>query len=350
MNTPEFNIEPLSKALDEALQKKIDLKTKPVGALGMLEHIAFQIGNIQQSLTPQLNKPNITIFAADHGIAKTGLVNPYPQEVTYQMVLNFLSGGAAINVFAKQHNIALNIVDAGVNYVFGKIDGLIDAKIAFGTANYLHENALKEVQALAAIEKGSTIVSQLFETGCNIIGFGEMGIGNTAAAALLMSEICSLPIETCVGNGTGANKIQLTQKIETLKKVKQKHDNPKNILDTLCCFGGFEIAQMCGGILKAAELGMTIMIDGFISTAALLVAHKLNPLVLPYCLFTHCSDEQGHTKMLNFLNVKPILHLSLRLGEGTGCALAYPLLQAACNFLNEMASFESAKVSNKEGK
>lgn len=337
----------------EELQHKIDLKTKPVGALGRLEEIALQVGQIQNTLSPQINKPHIIVFAADHGIAATGLVNPYPQAVTAQMVLNFVNGGAAINVFCRQYNIELKVVDCGVNYEFEDIANsrkFINARVNNGTQNYLDGNAMTEREALYSIEKGKEIVQGITSAGCNTIGFGEMGIGNTSSAALIMSSILQLPVEDCVGRGTGVNDEQLALKIETLKKVHQLHqlnllnENPLGLLTKI---GGYEIAMMAGAYLEAAKQQMIIVVDGFIATAALLLAYKINNAVLGKCIFAHTSGEQGHEKMLRYLKVKPLLHLGMRLGEGTGAALAIPIIQSAVNFLNEMANFESAGVSKK---
>ncbi len=346
---PSFNISPISTVHDQEIQSIIDLKTKPIGALGELENTAKKIAKIQQTLTPSLRQPTIAVFAADHGIAKEGLVNPFPQEVTYQMVMNFLSGGAAISVFARQNDIALKIIDAGINHDFGKIEGLINAKIGMGTANYQTEKAMTNEQCEEAISKGSQVIENIYRNGCNVVGFGEMGIGNTSSASLLMSVICQIPIEACVGKGTGTNEAQLKLKVDILQQVRAQHSdiNHQDPLEILSTFGGFEIAQICGGILKAAELGMVILIDGFISTAALLVAQLINRNVQDYCLFTHHSNEQGHTKMLEFIGGKPLINLGMRLGEGTGCAVAYPIIRSACSFFNEMASFEGASVSQK---
>ena len=348
--------------LQQELQYKIDNKTKPVGSLGRLEEIAARVGIIQQSMQPHISNPHIIVFAGDHGIAATGLVNPYPQAVTAQMVLNFINGGAAINVFCRQHNIKLCVVDAGVNADFdpanytliendsaGKI---IHAKIGYGTRNYLEGKAMTNEEANNSIEKGKEIVSAVHAAGCNCIGFGEMGIGNSSAAALIMSAITKLPIERCVGKGTGTNKKQFMTKIKTLESVYDMHiktmAQPLSAIDVLSSFGGFEIAMMTGAYLEAAKRKMIIVVDGFISTAALLIAQAIDSSILENCFFAHTSDEQGHEGMLHYLQAKPLLNLSMRLGEGTGAALAIPLIQSAVNFLNEMASFESAAVSNKD--
>ena len=336
------------------LQQKINLKTKPIGALGMLEDVTLKVGEIQNTLSPKITNPHIVVFAADHGIAATGLVNPYPQAVTAQMVLNFINGGAAINVFCRQNNIELKVVDCGVNYDFAAIEGskyFIDAKVEFSTKNYLNEPAMSEREALFAIEKGKETVENIFNSGCNTIGFGEMGIGNTSSAALIMSAVMGIPVSVCAGRGTGVNEEQLKTKIETLEKVVALHQlNTVEIeaVNILTKVGGFEIAMITGAYLKAAELNMIIVVDGFIATASLLLAIKINKDVLGNCIFAHTSGEQGHEKMLHYLQAKPLLQLGMRLGEGTGAALAIPLIKSAVNFLNEMASFETAGVSNKD--
>ena len=330
--------------LKQALQHKIDLKTKPIGALGMLEDLAFKIGCIQNTLNPKISKPTIVVFAGDHGIAEKGEVNPFPQEVTAQMVYNFVNGGAAINVFSNTNSIDLKIVDAGVNHTFDKHLNIIDAKIDFGTKNYQDGPAMTLEQYQEAIKKSGDIISKIHSDGCNTIGFGEMGISNTSSAALLMSYFMNVPIEDCVGSGTGLKTEGIHRKTQILSDVFDKY-NLKSASEALATFGGFEIVMLCGAILKATELNMTIIIDGFIVTAALLAAKSINPEVLNYCVFAHNSNEKGHTKMLDFLNEKPLLSLNLRLGEGTGAALAIPLLKSAVNFLNDMASFESAGVS-----
>ncbi len=333
--------------LKEELQHKIDLKTKPLGALGILENLAFQISSVQNSLTPQLLNPTIVVFAADHGIAKEG-VSAYPQEVTFQMLMNFLQGGAAINVFSIQNKIALKVVDAGVNFDFEPNENLINAKISKGTKSFLQEKAMTETQLQQCFEKGNEIVTNVYKSNCNIIGFGEMGIGNTSSATMLMSYLCNLPIENCVGRGTGLNDTQLENKISILKKAQAFHgkiDNPNAVLQT---FGGFEIAQMCGAMLTAFEKNMLILVDGFIATSAFLVAYKINPSIIANAIFCHLSDEFGHKNLLNNLVAEPLLKLNMRLGEGTGCAVAYPIIQSAVNFLNQMASFESAGVTNKD--
>ncbi len=341
----------MKKDLQQQLQHIIDYKTKPLGALGRLEEIALQIGLIQQTTKPVVQHPHIVVFAGDHGIAKTGLVNAYPQEVTAQMVLNFAQGGAAINVFCRQNQLTLKVVDAGVNYDFAPDQtAIINAKTGYGTKNYLNEPAMTLAEAEQAIEKGRSIVRQLAADGCNCIGFGEMGIGNTSSATLIMSAITGLPVVEFTGRGAGLNDDQLQKKIDTLQQVYTKHALStlgQQPLELLSRVGGFEIAMMAGAYLEAVQQNMIVLVDGFISTAAMLIANEISS-VITHCIFAHTSQEAGHEKILRHLGVTPLLHLSMRLGEGTGAALAIPMIQAAVNFLNEMASFESAGVSNKD--
>lgn len=343
-NMKTFNILPTQKHIHTELIQKINSKTKPKGALGQLEDIAMQIGLIQNTLSPALINPHIIIFAGDHGITKEG-VSAYPQEVTFQMVMNFLNGGAAINVFCKQHNIGLKIVDAGVNYDFPEKLQMQYNKIKKGTGNFLFENAMSTDDASKCVTKGADIVNDLFLNKCNIVGFGEMGIGNTTIASTLMSVICNLPVEQCVGKGTGLDDIGILRKIEVIKKAISYHKNVNTPFDALVAFGGLEIAQMIGAMLQAAENKMIILVDGFISTSAFLIAHKINPHISDYAIFCHQSNEQGHKTLLHYLNATPVLNLDLRLGEGTGIAIAYPIIQSAIAFLNNMSSFENARVS-----
>ena len=329
---------------DEQIQHAIDTKTKPLGALGKLEAVAFQIAKIQQTLTPKLTSPAILTFAGDHGAANAG-VSAYPQEVTFQMVMNFLQGGAAINVFCQQNDIALQVVDAGVNFDFDDAPGLINAKVAHGTANYIEEPAMTSAQLDTCFNKAGEIVADVARDGCNIIGFGEMGIGNTASASLIMSALCKLPIERCVGRGTGLDDAGLDRKLGLLVEAQANHGDmtdPQQILQT---YGGFEVAQICSAMLAAKEHNMVIMVDGFIATAAYLAAHAINPAISENTIFCHTSNEAGHQLMLDYLKVEPLVNLGMRLGEGTGCAVAYPLIKSAVAFLNDMASFESAGVS-----
>ena len=344
-----FEIVTPDRGIAAALHNKIDRKTKPLGALGLLEKTALKIGLIQQSLTPALNNPQMLVFAGDHGAAKAG-VSAFPQEVTWQMVENFLAGGAAINVFARQNGFGLSVVDAGVAHDFGdQRAGLIDVKVAAGTANYIEQPAMTVAQCAQAIEQGAGIVLGLAAAGCNVVGFGEMGIGNTAAASLLTHCLTGLPLADCVGRGTGLDDAGLARKQDLLDQALVRYRNGGGDNDpftVLAEFGGFEIASMVGAMLAAAEAKMVLLIDGFIVGSAALVASRLAPALLDYCVFCHRSAEAGHRTQLLAMGAEPLLDLGLRLGEGTGAALAYPLVQSAVAFLNEMASFESAGVSD----
>jgi nicotinate-nucleotide--dimethylbenzimidazole phosphoribosyltransferase len=342
----KFHITPPELTLSAELQARIDNKTKPLGSLGRLEDIALRIGLVQNTLTPKLTRPVIMVFAGDHGIVGEG-VSPFPQEVTQQMVQNFLAGGAGINVFARQNNIALRIIDAGVNHEL-EHPQLVTAKVAKGTANFLHTPAMSIEQCEQALLRGAELAGAEIRQGSNVLGFGEMGIGNTSAASALMSLLCELPADKCVGRGAGLDDKGHTHKLAVIQQAISKHEIDINDpLQVLATFGGFEIAMMAGAMLGAAEQKTILLIDGFIATAALLAASRIAPQVLDYCIFAHCSDESGHSLLLQQLQAKPLLNLGLRLGEGTGAALAYPLVQAAVNFLNQMASFQSAKVSGK---
>ena len=330
-------------ALSALLDDAINHKTKPLGSLGVLESVAKQIGLIQQTTQVELVKPIILVFAADHGIVAEG-ISAYPQSVTWQMVENFLANGAAINVFARQNDCALHIVDAGVHHDFGPRSGLIDRKIGPGTCNFAVEAAMTRDQCAGAMAAGMQLVDEL---DGNVIGFGEMGIGNTTAAAALMHALTRIPVAQCVGAGTGLSAQGILHKQQVIEAAVARHAGATEALDVLATFGGFEIAMMVGAMLKAAERRMVLLIDGFIVTSALLVAARLQPAILDYCIFSHCSDEHGHQRLLAELGARPLLQLGLRLGEGTGCALALPLLHAAVNFMRQMATFESAQVSEK---
>jgi nicotinate-nucleotide--dimethylbenzimidazole phosphoribosyltransferase len=348
MHSPSLAVAPADRALDAALRRKIDTKTKPVGSLGRLEELALQIGRVRGSLTPTLANPHIVVFAGDHGAAKAG-ISAFPQDVTWQMVENFLAGGAAINVFARANGLGLTVVDAGVAHEFGPRENLLDRKVgAGGTVNYLEGAAMTAKQCATALRHGAEIAEQLAAAGCEVVGYGEMGIGNTAAAALITHCLTGAPLADCVGRGTGLDDAGLARKRALLQQAldiwTERGDDP---LAVLARYGGFEIAMMAGAMLAAAQRKMLVLVDGFICGAAALVAARVAPAFLDYAVFCHASAEAGHRTQLAALRANPLVSLDLRLGEGTGAALAWPLVRAACAFLNEMASFESAGVSEK---
>lgn len=329
------------------LQQKIDGKTKPLGALGRLETIALQVGVIQNTLSPSIRKPTILVFAADHGLAEEN-ISPYPKDVTWQMAMNIVAGGAAISVFCRQNGIALKVIDAGVDYEFPADCPVIPAKIARGSRNMRREPAMSLGQCEDAMARGRGFVRHEAENGCNTIGFGEMGIGNTSASSLLMHRFTGLPIETCTGAGAGMQGGQLSYKQRVLGEISEKYD-PATPLETLATFGGLEIAMMTGAFLEARSRGMVMLIDGFIATVSLLTACQFDPSAARNALFCHLSDERGHGLLLEHFKARPVLQLDMRVGEGTGAAVALPVIQSAVAFLNEMASFEEAGVSNKQG-
>ncbi len=335
----------IAQHLKDEIQLKLDNKAKPVGSLGKLEEIALRIGMIQHSLTPKFTKPVILTVAADHHITKEG-VSPCPVEITWQQVNNFLAGGGGIGLFSKVYGMDLWVADAGVDYDFPINEKLINVKIKKGSANFLYEPAMTLTECKQAINNGKEIVNKFHEQGTNIIGFGEMGIGNTTPASALMSIFCNLTIEDCVGPGSGLSYDGVSHKANVIKQAIEKHGVSSNPVENLARYGGLEIATIAGGMLQAAENKMIIITDGFITTSALLVAQAINPKVLNYAFFSHQSKEQGHIKMIEFMNGDAILDLDLRLGEGTGATLAYSILKGAVAVLTDMTSFEESKVIN----
>lgn len=344
VSEPVSLVKPVSNHLDAAIQQALDQKTKPPGSLGVLESLAFQIARVQQTLSPELKQPHILVFAGDHGIVRHG-VSAYPQDVSWQMVLNFLKGGAAINVLADTHGIKVKVIDVGVNHNFEMIPELVHAKVRKGTADMMRYPSMTLEECEQAMRVGQSQVANIAAQGANVVGFGEMGIGNTSAAALLMSRMLDLPLEECVGRGTGLTDKQLQYKLQLLQKVSLRHAEVTSPLAVLAALGGLEIAAIAGAMLEAASRNMLVLVDGFIATSACLVAVKLQPSLKEYAVFCHRSDEAGHRRMLKGLEVKPVLDLGMRLGEGTGCAAAYPLLESAINVLRNMASFADANVS-----
>ncbi|TCP40788.1 nicotinate-nucleotide--dimethylbenzimidazole phosphoribosyltransferase [Rhodovulum marinum] len=323
-----------------ALQRKIDFKTKPLGALGRIETLAAQIAMLQGSLTPRMKTCQLTIFAADHGIAAEG-VSAFPQEVTRQMVLNFLGGGAAASVFARSVGAALRVVDAGVAGAPFGAEGLIERRIGAGTANFLTGAAMTEAQCQAALAAGRELGA---DGDWDAVAFGEMGIANTAAAAALGHKLTGVGLDVLTGRGTGLDDAQLVHKRTVLERAAARTGDLAPA-QSLAEYGGFEIAMMAGAMQGAAAARRIVIVDGFIATAAALAAVRLAPETRGAMVFAHRSEEQGHRVLLEALSAEPLLALNLRLGEGTGALLAWPLLKAAADMLNEMASFEDAGVT-----
>ncbi|MGC3963259.1 MAG: nicotinate-nucleotide--dimethylbenzimidazole phosphoribosyltransferase [Rhodocyclaceae bacterium] len=345
----DYDVPPLDNALRAALQARIDCRTKPPGSLGMLEDLALRLGLIQRSVTPCIQNPRVVVFAGDHGAAASG-VSAYPAAVTGQMVSNFLTGGAAINALARANGLALSIVDAGVasDYSTQAVEGIeyVDASLGPGTCNYLFEPAMSLAHVNNAIGRGIELAMSWADGGCDAIGFGEMGIGNTASASLVTKLMCGVPLDDVVGRGTGLDDAGLARKRDLLRQAQERVGSrlltPHEVLAE---FGGFEIAMMTGAYIGAARAGIAIVVDGFIATSALLVAVALAPNVREYCFFAHRSAETGHAIQLAYLEAHPMLQLGMRLGEGSGAALGLSLLRSAAATASEMAGFDDAGVS-----
>ena len=331
-------------ALSARLQHLIDGKTKPLGALGRLEVLAVRLGCILGTDAPSLTAPQMVVCAGDHGLAARG-VSAYPSDVTWQMVENFLAGGAAVSVLARQHGLALTVVDCGVRHDFAPREGLLIRKVAAGTADASVEPAMTAEQCRRAIANGMALLRDL---PGNTVLLGEMGIGNSSAAAMLLARIADQDIDACTGAGTGLDAAGRAHKRMVLRQVLERHADATAPLDALAALGGFEIATLVGVVLQAAHERRVIVLDGFIASAAVLVAQALRPQVVQRCVAAHESVEPGHRLLLNVLGLEPLLRLDLRLGEGSGAALAWPLLESACRILSEMASFESAGVSKQD--
>jgi nicotinate-nucleotide--dimethylbenzimidazole phosphoribosyltransferase len=343
--------------LNTHLDVRLAQKTMPQGALGDIGELAKQIARVQKTLTPVLTRSAIIVFAADHGVTEEG-VSAYPKEVTWQMVENFREGGAAINVLTRAQGIDLYVVDAGVDHEFAGVTQvfavggvyapgqLISQKIARGTANFARGPAMSRQQAQDCLDQGRSLASQVIQSSATqALGFGEMGIGNTTSAAALICKLLELKPLDVVGRGTGIDEKTLKLKQDVVARVLARHAHAQSPIEILASLGGFEIGQMAGAMLQASEMGQVLVIDGFITTAALLLARSIDPSVLRACVFAHQSEEKGHALVLQALDVKPLLNLGLRLGEGSGAALAMPLLKSAAAILTEMASFGSAGVS-----
>ncbi|MDE6770484.1 MAG: nicotinate-nucleotide--dimethylbenzimidazole phosphoribosyltransferase [Muribaculaceae bacterium] len=341
----KFNILPLNHESELLITDKIDNLTKPKGSLGRLEEIAKQICMIQNTLTPELRSPHNVLFAGDHGILEEG-VSVSPKEVTWQQLSHFSKGGAGINFLCEQHGFQLVLVDAGVDYDIPAGHKIIDMKVGRGTRNFLTGPAMTNEEMELSIERGAEIVENIHNTtDCNIISFGEMGSGNTSPSAIWMHLFTEIPLEKCIGAGAGLNPTGIRHKHAVLSKAIANYKGKDTTEDKIAWFGGYEMVMALGGMLKAAELGMTIIIDGFIMTSVILAASQLYPTVMDYAIFGHQGDESGHKLMLEAMGVKALLHLDLRLGEGSGAVCAYPIIDSAVRMINSMDSFRSVNVT-----
>lgn len=342
-----MNINPIDETQVEAAQRHLDSLTKPPGSLGKLENIARQVAGITGEIKPVFHKKSVIVMAGDHGVCAEG-ISAFPQEVTPQMVMNFLSGGAAVNVLARHVGADVVCVDIGVNAELSHPD-LVSRKVRMGTANMAVGAAMTREETEQAIMVGAQLVDELVDKGYSLFATGEMGIGNTTASAALLCVLGGISAEEAVGRGTGIDDERLSHKIEVVKRAiavnAPQVDDP---LDVLAKVGGLEIAGLVGVILGAASRRCPVVIDGFISSAAALVASKLVPASIGYMIGSHQSMEQGHALMLGAVGIIPMLHMDMRLGEGTGAVLAFSLIDAAGKIMSEMATFESAGVSRGE--
>ena len=339
-----FHIEYPDENLREALIDKINNLTKPKGSLGVLEDLALQIGLIQQTLSPTLSHPHNVLFAADHGIVEEG-VSKSPKEITWQQLSNFLHGGAGVNFLCRQHGFKLVLVDSGVDYDLPYEKGIINCSVGRGTRSFLKGPAMSMEEMELCLERGAKITDMIHADGCNVVSFGEMGIGNTSPSSIWMHLLTGISLEQCVGAGSGLDSEGIRHKYNVLKQSVDHYAGDGSAKDIIAWFGGYEMAMAIGGMLRAAELKMIILVDGFIMTNCILAASKLHPEVLSYAIFGHQGDETGHKLVLDAMKVHPLLNLGLRLGEGTGAICAYPIVVSSVNMMNEMDNFAHASIT-----
>ena len=341
----DFHIEKPNEGMRAAIQQKIDNLNKPKGSLGRLEELAMQVCLILQTLSPSLSHPCHLLLGADHGIEREG-VSVSPREVTWQQMINFTRGGGGVNMFCRQHGFDLQIVDVGVDYDLTPYPAILNRKIARGTRNFLHEAAMTEAEYEQALQVGAELADACSQKGCRILSIGEMGIGNTSPSSIWMHLFGNIPLQDCIGAGAGLDDAGIRHKYDVLSKAVEnwKRKN-SSFLSSLSYFGGFEMIAAIGAMLRAAELHLIILVDGFIMTACALGACQLDPKAKDYMVFTHCGDESGHKRMLDLLGAKPLLNLGLRLGEGTGALCAFPIVDSAVRMMNEMNNFDNANIT-----
>ncbi len=352
----EFSIQSVDRTMQSAIQEKIDNLNKPKGSLGRLEELAMQVCLIQQTLDPSTAHPCHLLLGGDHGIEREG-VSVSPREVTWQQMLNFTRGGGGVNMFCRQHGFHLRIVDVGVDYDLSGVEGIIDRKIARGTKNFLYEPAMSEEEFDRAIQVGVDLVDDCISEGCRVLSIGEMGIANTSPSSIWMHLFGNIPLEECIGAGAGLDTPGVRHKYDVLSKAVENFKNTQlstlnsqlstlnSQLSPLRYFGGFEMIAAIGAMLRAAEQHLVVLVDGFIMTACAIGAIRLYPAAQDYMIFTHCGDESGHQRMLDIVHARPLLHLGLRLGEGTGALCAFPIVDSAVRMMNEMNNFDNAKIT-----
>lgn len=343
-----YNIHKPDAALLDAIRHKIDNLNKPKGSLGRLEDLAEQICLIQQTLTPKLNNPCHLLFGGDHGIEREN-VSVSPREITWQQMLNFAKGGGGVNMFCRQHGFKLYLVDVGVDYDLSNCHEIYNRKIAPGTANFIDGPAMSEEQYRQALDVGAEFVDKCHADGCNIVCVGEMGIANTSPSSVWMSLFGDIPLDECIGAGAGLDNAGIKHKSDVLNRAVDRFiytTGGKADTDTLIrYFGGFEMVSAVGAMLRAAALGLIVLVDGFIMTACALAAVRLYPEAKEYMIFGHVGDENGHRRLLDLLGAQPLLNLGLRLGEGTGALCAYPIVESAVRMINEMNNFDNAHIT-----
>ena len=340
-----FSIAPITDP-GKPIREKIDHLNKPKGSLGMLEDLAFDICRIQQTLSPTLRHPCHLLLGADHGIEREG-VSVSPRAVTWQQMVNFTRGGGGVNVFCRQHHFDLTLVDMGVDYDLSPYP-ILDRKIARGTNNFLYGPAMSQEQFVRAMKTGAELADSCHAKGSNVLCIGEMGIGNTSASSLWMCLLGHLPLSACVGSGAGLNSEGMNHKRYVLQQALDRFlatsPSPVDTETVIRYFGGFEMVAAVGAMLQAAQRRMLVLVDGFIMSACMLAASRLEPAVLGYAVFGHCGDESGHKQLLQLMKARPILQLGLRLGEGTGALCAYPIIESAVRMINEMNNFKDANI------
>jgi nicotinate-nucleotide--dimethylbenzimidazole phosphoribosyltransferase len=341
-------IPPLDEAAMQAARARQDTLTKPQGSLGRLEELSIQLAGITGQPRPRVPRKAVIVMAGDHGVVRNG-VSAYPAEVTRQMVLNFLRGGAAINVLARQAGARVTVVDVGVAADFDEAPGLVRRKVAYGTADFTRGPAMTAQQAEQALQVGVEVLEAEIAAGLDLVATGDMGIGNTTPSAAIVAAMSGLPVASVTGRGTGVDDAGLARKVAAIETaLAVNRPDPANAFDVLCKVGGLEIAGLAGVIIAAASHRVPVVIDGFISGAAALIAVGLAPAAQPYLIASHRSVEVGHQAMLELLRVRPLFDFDLRLGEGTGAVLAFHVVEAAARILDEMATFAEAGVSEKK--
>lgn len=343
----KFKITRENESIRDAIRQKIDNLNKPKGSLGRLESLAMQICLIQQTTSPTLHNPYHLLFGGDHGIEREH-VSVSPREITWQQMVNFTRGGGGVNMFCRQHGFKLKLIDMGVDHDLSAYPEIINKKIAPGTKDFRYEAAMSEEEFDKAIKIGAQLVYDCYNDGSDIVSIGEMGIANTSPSSIWMSIFGNIPLDECVGAGAGLDGQGISHKYEILKEALDRFHRQytdDDVCTVMRYFGGFEMIGAIGAMLKAAELHLVILVDGFIMTACMLAASRIYPEILNYAIFGHCGDESGHKRMLQLMHAQPLLNLGLRLGEGTGALCAFPIVDSAVRMMNEMNNFKDADIT-----